>query len=127
MDFPIDKLKPRTVDGIPGLFVAVAQDANNGEVLMVAFTNTEGIEKSLATGRVHYYSTSRKSLWLKGETSGSFQTIKEVCLDCDGDTILFKVEQAGSACHEGYRSCFFRKYEKESGLYVACEKTTQKQ
>ena len=111
MEFPYEILKSRTVDGIPGLFVAIAQDEKNGEVLMVAFTNKEGIEKSIATGKVHYYSTSRKSLWLKGETSGNFQNIKELLVDCDGDAVLFKIDQTGGACHEGYRSCFFRKLE----------------
>jgi phosphoribosyl-AMP cyclohydrolase len=111
MTFPYEILKSRTVDGIPGLFVAIAQDEKSGAVLMVAFTNKEGIEKSIATGKVHYYSTSRKSLWLKGESSGSFQKIKEILVDCDGDAILFKIDQTGGACHEGYQSCFFRKFD----------------
>jgi len=108
MDFPFDLLKHRTVDGIDGLIVAVTQDSKTGEILMTAFTNDEGIQKTMETGRVHYYSTSRKKLWLKGETSGHFQKLKDVRLDCDGDAVLFQVEQAGAACHEGYRSCFFR-------------------
>jgi len=109
MVFPFEILKFRQVDGIGGLVVAIAQDVENGEVLMAAYTNAEGIKKSLETGKVHYYSTSRKKLWLKGETSGHFQKIKEVSVDCDGDAVLFKVEQTGGACHEGYRTCFFRK------------------
>ena len=109
MDFPYEELKFREVDGIPDLVLAIAQDAGSGEVLMAAYTNMEGIKKSLETGKVHYYSTSKKKMWLKGETSGHFQKIKEVYVDCDGDAILFKVEQAGGACHEGYRSCFYRK------------------
>jgi len=106
MDFPYDKIKYRTVDGIDGLVMVIAQDAETGDVLMTAFTNSEGIRKSLETGLVHYYSTSRRELWLKGETSGHFQRIREMYLDCDGDAILYKVDQVGAACHEGYRSCF---------------------
>ncbi|MBN2251288.1 MAG: phosphoribosyl-AMP cyclohydrolase, partial [Candidatus Altiarchaeota archaeon] len=120
MDFPYDSLKWRTIDGIPGLVVAIAQDAASGEVLMTAFTNREGIRKSIETEKVHYYSTSRKKLWLKGETSGHFQIIKGVYVDCDGDAVLFKVEQIGGACHEGYRSCFYREFAdgklRETGL-----------
>lgn len=110
MDFPYEKIKYRTIDGIEGLVLVIAQDANTNEVLMTAFTNREGIEKSLETGKVHYYSTSRKKLWLKGETSGHFQKIKEMYIDCDADAILYKIDQTGAACHEGYRSCFFRRY-----------------
>jgi phosphoribosyl-AMP cyclohydrolase len=110
MDFPYDKIKYRTIDGIDGLVLAIAQDANTNEVLMAAYTNKEAIERSLETGIVHYYSTSRKKLWLKGETSGHFQKIKEMYIDCDADAILYKIEQTGAACHEGYRSCFFRRY-----------------
>lgn len=111
MEFPWSALRFRNVDGIPGLILAIAQDAETGEVLMIAFTNQEGIKKSLETGNVHYYSTSRKKQWLKGETSGHLQRIKEVYIDCDGDAILFKVEQLGAACHKGYRSCFYRKFQ----------------
>ncbi len=93
-----------------GLVVAVVQD-EKGEVLMVAYMNKEAIEKTLKTGKMHYYSRSRKKLWLKGEESGNFQFVKEIYIDCDGDTLLFKVEQKGGACHEGYYSCFFRKFE----------------
>jgi phosphoribosyl-AMP cyclohydrolase len=122
MEFSTEKLKYRTVDGVPGLVLAIAQDAESGQVLMTAFTNKEGIEKSLSTGKVHYYSTSRKCLWLKGETSGHFQKIREMFVDCDGDAILFKVHQTGAACHEGYRSCFFRKVE-DKKLKIIAEKT----
>jgi phosphoribosyl-AMP cyclohydrolase len=123
MDFPYDTLKYRSIDGVEGLIVAIAQDSGTGEVLMVAFTNREGIERSLASGRVHYYSTSRKKLWLKGETSGHFQKIKEMYVDCDGDAVLFIIEQTGAACHEGYRSCFFRRY-KDKKLEVTGKKLT---
>lgn len=94
-----------------GLIPAVIQDAKNNEVLMVAYMNMESLEKSLKTGYTHFYSRSRKKLWLKGETSGHFQRIKEIRLDCDGDTLLIKVSQKVGACHKGYRSCFFRIYD----------------
>jgi len=93
-----------------GLVVAIVQD-KKGEVLMVAYMNKEAIEKTLKTGKMHYYSRSRKKLWLKGEESGNFQFVKDIYIDCDGDALLFKVEQKGGACHEGYYSCFFRKFE----------------
>jgi len=111
VQFSFDKLKFREVDGIPGLIIAITQDFSNSEVLMVAFTNREGIQKTIETGKAHYFSTSRKKLWLKGETSGHVQRIREILIDCDGDAILFKVEQEGGACHKGYRSCFFRRFE----------------
>ncbi len=90
------------------LAIAIAQDYSTQEVLMVAFMNREALKKTLATRRMTYYSTSRKKLWVKGETSGNFQTVKEVRLDCDGDALLFRVEQRGAACHEGYATCFHR-------------------
>ncbi|MCM8772906.1 MAG: phosphoribosyl-AMP cyclohydrolase [Candidatus Omnitrophica bacterium] len=93
-----------------GLVTAVIQDMN-GNVLMVAWMNKEAIEKTLQTGKMFYYSRSRKKLWLKGEESGNFQYVKEIYIDCDGDTLLFKVDQKGGACHQGYYTCFFRKYE----------------
>jgi len=93
-----------------GLIVSVVQDLN-GNILMVAWMNKEAIEMTLKTGKMHFYSRSRKKLWLKGEESGNFQYVKEIYIDCDGDTLLFKVEQKGGACHEGYYTCFFRKYE----------------
>jgi len=93
-----------------GLVVAIVQD-EKGEVLMVAYMNKEAIEKTLKTGKMHYYSRSRKKLWLKGEESGNFQFVKDIYIDCDGDALLFKVEQKGGACHQGYYSCFFRKFE----------------
>jgi phosphoribosyl-AMP cyclohydrolase len=125
MEFPMDKIKYRTIDGIEGLVLAIAQDADTDEVLMAAFTNKEGIEKSLETGIVHYYSTSRKKLWLKGETSGHYQKIKEIYVDCDMDAILFKIEQTGAACHEGYRSCFFRRY-KDKKMETCGKKVSEK-
>jgi len=91
-----------------GLVPAVIQDAENGEVLMVAWMNRESLRRSLESGMTWFYSRSRQALWLKGETSGNHQYIREVRLDCDGDTLLIKVKQVGVACHEGTRSCFFR-------------------
>jgi phosphoribosyl-AMP cyclohydrolase len=92
-----------------GLLPAIAQDAQTGEVLMLAYMNAESFAQSMATGQAVYYSRSRNKLWRKGEESGNVQTIKAVYLDCDRDTILLSVEQqGGAACHEGYKSCFFR-------------------
>lgn len=94
-----------------GLIPAITQDYRTDEVLMLAYMNREAVEKTMETGRVHYYSRSRQSLWLKGETSGHFQNVKSISFDCDSDTLLLKVEQIGAACHTGHRSCFFRKME----------------
>ncbi len=90
-----------------GLIPVVVQDYRTSEVLMVAYMNKEAFEKTLTTGRMHYYSRSRKTLWLKGETSGHFQYVKSLKLDCDNDTILALVAQEGAACHTGAKSCFF--------------------
>jgi phosphoribosyl-AMP cyclohydrolase len=92
-----------------GLLPAIAQDAETGEVLMQAYMNAESYAETVATGRAVYYSRSRKKLWRKGEESGNVQIVKAIYVDCDRDTILLKVEQiGGAACHEGYKSCFFR-------------------
>jgi phosphoribosyl-AMP cyclohydrolase len=92
-----------------GLLPAIAQDAVTGEVLMMAYMNAESYAETLATGRAVYYSRSRKKLWRKGEESGNVQQIHAIYVDCDRDTILLSVEQiGGAACHEGYKSCFFR-------------------
>lgn len=92
-----------------GLIPAIAQDYETGEVLMMAYMNKESIQKTLETGKVHYFSRSRNKLWLKGETSGHFQFVKAIFTDCDKDSILIKVEQVDVACHTGQRSCFFNK------------------
>jgi phosphoribosyl-AMP cyclohydrolase len=93
-----------------GLLPVVAQDADTGEVLMLAWMNRAAYEETLRTGRACYYSRSRGKLWRKGEESGHVQEVQEVYVDCDADTILLKVHQVGgAACHEGYRSCFFRR------------------
>lgn len=90
------------------LVIAIAQDWQTNDVLMVAFMNKEAVEQTLKTKKAHYYSTSRQKQWLKGESSGNVQTVKEMYIDCDADAIIMKVEQIGAVCHEGYRSCFFR-------------------
>jgi phosphoribosyl-AMP cyclohydrolase len=93
-----------------GLLPAIVQDHQTGEVLMLAYINKLAWQKTLETGKAHYWSRSRGSLWLKGETSGHVQLIKEILVDCDQDTVVYKVEQlGGAACHTGYRSCFYRK------------------
>ncbi len=92
-----------------GLVTAVAQDASTHSVLMIAYMNRETLSETLSTGSMVYYSRSRKKRWLKGETSGHFQRVREVRIDCDSDALLFLIDQTGAACHEGYRSCFFRK------------------
>lgn len=104
-----------------GLLAAVAQDANTGEVLMVAWMNAEAFEETMRTGRAVYFSRSRGKLWRKGEESGHGQTVRGIYVDCDADTILLKVEQVGAACHEGYRSCFFREVT-PAGLNVIAER-----
>ena len=91
-----------------GLVAAVAQQHDTGEVLMLAWMNREAVAETLATQRVCYFSRSRNTLWRKGETSGQVQHLKEVRVDCDGDTLLLLVDQHGVACHTGRRNCFFR-------------------
>jgi phosphoribosyl-AMP cyclohydrolase len=93
-----------------GLIPAIVQDWKSGEVLMIAYMNEESWARTLETGKACFWSRSRKKLWLKGETSGNVQVVKEVYLDCDNDALLLKVEQiGGAACHTGYRSCFYRR------------------
>lgn len=104
----IDSILAKVKFDQAGLVPAVIQDAENEEVLMVAWMNRESLRRSLESGMTWFYSRSRQTLWLKGETSGNHQYIKEVLLDCDGDTLLIKVKQLGVACHQGTRSCFSR-------------------
>ena len=93
-----------------GLIPAIAQDYKTGEVLMLAYINRESWEKTLETGNATYWTRSRQKLWMKGESSGNVQKIKEILVDCDNDTVVFKIEQiGGAACHTGHRSCFYRK------------------
>ncbi|WP_290901112.1 phosphoribosyl-AMP cyclohydrolase [Ferroglobus sp.] len=94
-----------------GLIPVVVQDAKTKEVLMLAYANEEALKRTIKTGYAHYFSRSRKKLWMKGEESGNVQKVVEVRVDCDGDAILYLVEQKGVACHTGNYSCFFRKLE----------------
>ncbi|MBN1897346.1 MAG: phosphoribosyl-AMP cyclohydrolase [Spirochaetes bacterium] len=97
-----------------GLVPVITQEHDTGQVLMLAYMNSEAFHKTLQTGKVHYFSRSRQKLWLKGESSGHFQILKEMYIDCDDDTILVRIEQVGgSACHTGHKSCFYRKYDKD--------------
>jgi len=96
-----------------GLVAAVMQDYENGEVLMVAYMNSESLKTTLETGKAHFWSRSRQKFWMKGESSGHTQEIKEVFIDCDGDCLLFKIKQNVAACHTGFRSCFYRKWDGE--------------
>ncbi|MBI3312137.1 MAG: phosphoribosyl-AMP cyclohydrolase [Candidatus Omnitrophica bacterium] len=91
-----------------GLVPAVIQDAWTRDVLMVAYMNREAVEKTLRTKKTHFYSRSRRKMWLKGEISGHIQKVKKIALDCDGDCLVVAVTQMGGACHTGYRTCFFR-------------------
>ena len=91
-----------------GLIPAIIQDHSNGRVLMMAWMNRASLEKTIETKRPFFWSRSRQKFWMKGESSGHVQVVKDIAFDCDGDTLLISVEQTGAACHEGYRSCFFR-------------------
>jgi len=105
-----------------GLIPVIAQDAETKEVLMLAYMNQQAWEETLKTGKATYWSRSRRSLWLKGETSGHVQLVKDVFIDCDNDTVLLQVKQVGeAACHTGYRSCFYRKV-KDGNCVVVGEK-----
>lgn len=105
-----------------GLVTAVAQDADSGKLLMLAYMNRETLRETLETGKMVYWSRSRQKRWLKGEESGNIQMVREVRIDCDGDALLFKIEQiGGAACHKGYESCFFRVW-KDNELVIDAEK-----
>ena len=100
-----------------GLLPAVVQDYRSGEVLMVAYMNDDAFALTRRTGKMHYYSRSRGRIWMKGETSGHVQEVKEILIDCDEDAAVFKIKQVGgAACHTGYRSCFHRRLEQGGGL-----------
>jgi len=105
----IDETIAKITFNADGLVAAIAQHYQTGEVLMLAWMNREAVEKTLVTGQVHYWSRSRDVLWRKGETSGHTQTLKDFHIDCDGDTLLLKVDQLGPACHTGQKTCFFNK------------------
>jgi phosphoribosyl-AMP cyclohydrolase len=117
-------LTPQTSQSRPdfakghGLLPAIAQDAETGQVLMMAYMNEASFDETMATGHAVYFSRSRNKLWRKGEESGNIQQVKAIYLDCDRDTILLSVTQVGeAACHEGYKSCFYRKVTPE-GLEI---------
>lgn len=93
-----------------GLVPAVIQDVHSNEVLMVAFMNRDSLQKTLETGRTHFWSRSRQKFWMKGEDSGHTQEVREVLIDCDADCLLLKVEQKVAACHTGFRTCFYRRW-----------------
>lgn len=97
-----------------GLLPVVAQDADSGEVLMLAYATPEALARTRETGFAHYYSRSRDTLWRKGDTSGHTQRVKSIRVDCDGDALLYLVDQTGGACHTGYRSCFHRTLDGET-------------
>jgi len=94
-----------------GLIPAIIQDFETKRVLMMAWMNQASLKQTMKSGKTHFWSRSRRKLWMKGETSGHTQTVKDIAMDCDGDVLLIQVEQIGAACHEGYRSCFFRSVE----------------
>jgi phosphoribosyl-AMP cyclohydrolase len=100
-----------------GIVPAIVQDYTTGDVLMLAYMNNEAFKATQSTGNAHYWSRSKNRIWKKGESSGHVQIVKEIYLDCDSDTILLKIEQIGdAACHEGYRSCFFRRIEGDEAV-----------
>lgn len=105
-----------------GLVPAIIQDETSGEVLMLAWMNQEALEKTLSSGKTWFYSRSRGKLWMKGESSGHTQEVRGVFYDCDGDTLLVKVGQKGAACHEGFRSCFFRRLNADGSWEVIAER-----
>ena len=102
-----------------GLVPAIAQDATSGRVLMMAWMNEEAVQQTLETGYAHYYSRSRQTQWKKGESSGNVQKVLDIYLDCDGDTILLKIEQKGPACHTNRESCFYK--QKQGNDWVTIE------
>ena len=101
--------------GADGLVPVVAQERLSGDVLMLAWANREALEQTLLSGKAHYYSRSRQTLWRKGETSGQTQRVVEMRMDCDQDAVWIRVEQVGAACHTGRRSCFYRKVDAADG------------
>jgi phosphoribosyl-AMP cyclohydrolase len=113
--------------GPDGLVPAIAQQHDTGEVLMVAWMNRDAVRLTLAEGRACYWSRSRQALWRKGETSGQVQRLRELRLDCDGDTVLLLVEQQGVACHTGRRSCFFRAWRDGAWAVIAAPQIAPEQ
>ena len=103
----LEEISQKVQFNADGLVPAIAQQHDTGEVLMMAWMNTESLMQTLQTGRAVYFSRSRQSLWRKGDSSGHIQQVKSVFIDCDGDTLLLKIDQTGAACHTGKRSCFY--------------------
>jgi phosphoribosyl-AMP cyclohydrolase len=102
-----------------GLIPAIAQDYETGEILMLAYMNQEAWEQTLHTGKATYFSRSRQKLWVKGNTSGNLQVVKNIRVDCDDDTVLLEVEQlGGAACHTGHRSCFFKRIQRDGSIDI---------
>jgi len=106
---------------VVGLIPAVIQEQATGRVLMLAWMNQESLDKTIATGKTHFWSRSRRKLWMKGETSGHVQRVKDIAFDCDGDALLIQVEQHGPACHQGYKSCFYRSLEPDGASFRITE------
>ena len=104
-----------------GLIPAIVQEHKTGRVLMMAWMNRASLEKTVETGKTHFWSRSRQKFWMKGEESGNTQTVKDLAFDCDGDTLLVQVEQNGPSCHEGYKSCFFRSIEGQGKTFKITE------
>lgn len=103
-----------------GLVPAIVQEENTGRVVMMAWMNEASLKSTIETGKAHFWSRSRQKYWMKGESSGHTQEVKDIAFDCDGDTLLIQVEQHGAACHEGYKSCFFRSIN-EGGAFDVTE------
>jgi phosphoribosyl-AMP cyclohydrolase len=108
--------------GPDGLLPAIVQEDATGEVLMMAWMDREAVRRTLASKETHFYSRSRQTSWHKGGTSGHVQRVREMLVDCDGDVLLVRVEQVGGACHEGYRSCFFRRVGTDDSLQTVAER-----
>ncbi len=108
-----------------GLIPAVVQDDSNGDVLMVAYMNRDAVEQTLTSGRACFWSRSRQTFWIKGESSGNIQAVKSVYVDCDKDCLVVKVDQTGAACHVGYRSCFFRQVDSAGNETVVGKKLSE--
>ena len=108
-----------------GLIPAIVQEQKTGRVLMMAWMNRASLEKTIETGKTHFWSRSRQKFWMKGETSGHTQAVKDIAFDCDGDTLLVQVEQTGAACHEGYQSCFFRSMQDDAAGFKVTEPRLQ--
>lgn len=115
-----EKLEPKFNEH--GLIPAIVQDEKSGEVLMMGWMNEQAVRRTLETGQVTFYSRSRSRLWVKGEESGHVQEVKSIRVDCDSDALLVRVEQTGGACHEGYRSCFYREVDGDGSLRVIAER-----